>query len=85
MLDGNPGPAIAGFASENGIDVVVMGSIRRNFLQRISIGSVAEELLQRLDCDVLVLKPEGFAEQLRAELEQGGRYALWQSPFEEAV
>lgn len=73
MLDGNPGVAIAEFASANKIDVVVMGSIQRNFLQRISIGSVAEDLLQRLDCDLLVLKPDGFAERLRAELEQDGR------------
>lgn len=73
MLDGAPGPAIAGFAAENRIDVVVMGSIRRGFLERLSVGSVAEDLLQRLDCDVLVLKPEGFAERLRRELELGGR------------
>lgn len=73
VLDGVPGPAIAEFAAANRIDVVVMGSIQRNFLQRLSIGSVAESLLQRLDCDVLALKPEGFAEHLRTELEQGGR------------
>lgn len=71
MLDGIPGWAISEFAAANQIDVVVMGSIQRNFLERLSIGSVAEDLLQRLDCDVLVLKPEGFAERLRAELEKG--------------
>ena len=73
LLDGIPGWAIADFAAGNRIDVVVMGSIQRNFLERLSIGSVAEDLLQRLDCDVLVLKPDGFAERLRTELEQGGR------------
>ena len=72
LLDGIPGWAIAGFAAENRIDVVVMGSIQRNFLQRISVGSVAEDLLERLDCDVLVLKPDGFAERLRTELEHNG-------------
>ncbi|WIG54601.1 MAG: hypothetical protein OJF61_000387 [Rhodanobacteraceae bacterium] len=75
LLDGIPGWAIAEFATTNQIDVVVMGSIQRNFLQRLSIGSVAEDLLQRLDCDVLVLKPEGFAEHLRAELEGNGQTA----------
>jgi universal stress protein E len=73
LLDGIPGWALAEFAAANRIDVVVMGSIQRNFLQRLSIGSVAEDLLQRLDCDVLVLKPDGFAERLRADLEQVGR------------
>jgi universal stress protein E len=75
LLDGIPGWTIAEFVTTNQIDVVVMGSIQRNFLQRLSIGSVAEDLLQRLDCDVLVLKPQGFAERLRTELEQGGRAA----------
>ncbi|WHZ18037.1 MAG: hypothetical protein OJF55_000186 [Rhodanobacteraceae bacterium] len=69
LIDGIPGWAIPEFAAANAIDVVVMGSIQRNFLQRLSIGSVAESLLQRLDCDVLALKPEGFAEHLQAELE----------------
>ncbi len=32
LLDGIPGWAIAGFAAANRIDVVVMGSIRRNLL-----------------------------------------------------
>jgi len=72
LLDGIPGWAIAEFATVNQIDVVVMGSIQRNFLQRLSIGSVAEDLLQRLDCDVLVLKPEGFAERLRQGLQETG-------------
>lgn len=85
LLDGIPGWAIAEFAAANTIDVVVMGSIQRSFLQRLSIGSVAEDLLQRLDCDVLVLKPDGFAGRLRAELEQGSRPVLRQHPLEEAT
>lgn len=73
LLGGISGRAIAKFASAHHVDVVVMGSIQRSFLQRVSVGSVAEDLLQRLDCDVLVLKPDGFAERLRAELEYDGR------------
>lgn len=73
MLDGIPGRAIAEFAAANRIDVVVMGSVQRGFLERLSIGSVAEDLLQRLDCDVLALKPDGFAERLQTELEYSGR------------
>jgi universal stress protein E len=67
MLDGVPGLAIAEFAAANQTDVVVIGTIQRNFLQRVAIGSVAEDLLQRLDCDVLAIKPEGFAERLCRE------------------
>jgi universal stress protein E len=73
LLDGIAGPAIAEFAATRRTDVVVMGSIQRNFLQRLSIGSVAEFLLQRLECDVLTIMPTGFAERLRKDLEQGDR------------
>ena len=85
MLDGMPGPAIGEFAATNGIDLVVMGSVQRNFLQRLSIGSVAEDLLQRLDCDVLVLKPVGFPDNLRSELERDRAPAWLPSRFEEAT
>jgi len=47
-----------------------MGTVQRDFLQRLALGSVAERLLPRLDCDVLALKPESFAERLQAELER---------------
>lgn len=70
MLDGRPEQVIAEFAAQQQSDVVVMGTVQRNFLQRLALGSVAEGLLQRLDCDVLALKPEGFLEPLQAELEK---------------
>src|SRR5690348_204578 len=82
LLDGIPGWAIARYAAANRIDIVVMGSIQRNFLQRLSIGSVAEFLLQHLDCDVLALKPEGFAERLLGELEHRDRAMAGTRPVE---
>lgn len=68
MLDGRPDRSIAEFAAAHRSDVVVMGTVQRNFLQRLTLGSVAEGLLQRLNCDVLALKPEGFAQRLQTEL-----------------
>lgn len=38
-------------------DFVVMGAIARTGLERIFIGSTAERVLEKLPCDVLVLKP----------------------------
>ena len=70
MLDGHPDHQITEFAASHKHDVVVMGTVQRNFLQRMALGSVAEGLLQRLDCDVLALKPEGFREHLKADLEK---------------
>ena len=40
--------------------IVVMGAVSRSALRRIFIGSTAEAALDKLACDVLVLKPAGF-------------------------
>lgn len=44
--------------------LVVMGAIARTGLQRIFIGSTAERVLEKLPCDVLVLKPVDFRDAL---------------------
>ena len=41
-------------------DVVVMGAVSRRGLARVFVGSTAERVLDRLPCDVLVVKPAGF-------------------------
>jgi len=41
--------------------MVVMGAVSRSALRRVFIGSTAEAALDKLACDVLVLKPAGFA------------------------
>lgn len=39
-----------------GADLVVMGAIARRGLQRLFIGSTAERVLERMPCDILVVK-----------------------------
>jgi universal stress protein E len=51
-------------AQQLNADVVVMGAISRRALQRIFLGSTAEDVLEHLPCDVLVVKPINFAELL---------------------
>ena len=41
-------------------NVVIMGAVARNRLQRIFIGSTAERTLEHLPCDLLVIKPDWF-------------------------
>jgi universal stress protein E len=41
-------------------DAVVMGAVARGALRRMLIGSTAEAVLDRLPCDVLLIKPRGF-------------------------
>lgn len=40
--------------------VVVMGAVSRSVLKRFFIGSTAERVLDRLTCDILIVKPRGF-------------------------
>jgi universal stress protein E len=41
-------------------DVVVMGAISRSGLKGLFLGNTAEDVLDRLHCDLLIVKPEGF-------------------------
>lgn len=40
--------------------LVVMGAVSRSGLARLFIGNTAERVLDKLDCDILVIKPHGF-------------------------
>ena len=41
-------------------DMVVMGAVSRSALARTFLGNAAERVLDRLSCDVLVVRPRGF-------------------------
>lgn len=45
---------------EIGASAVVMGAISRSRIDRIMIGSTAERLLDELDCDVFIIKPDSM-------------------------
>jgi universal stress protein E len=45
-------------------DVMVLGGISRSGLKRVFIGSTAEDVLERLPCDALIIKPPDFASML---------------------
>jgi universal stress protein E len=51
-------------AASLGAALVVMGAVSRSRLQEVFLGSTAERVLDRLGCDVLVVKPANFAEKL---------------------
>ncbi|MCU0940788.1 MAG: universal stress protein [Burkholderiaceae bacterium] len=44
--------------------LVVMGAVSRSRLQEVFVGSTAERVLDRIGCDVLVVKPADFTEKL---------------------
>ncbi|MBS0579281.1 MAG: universal stress protein [Proteobacteria bacterium] len=46
--------------------LVVMGAVSRSAVSRLFIGNTAERVLDRLTCDVLVIKPRGFKSKVVA-------------------
>lgn len=54
-------------------NVVVMGAVSRSGLKRLLIGSTAERVLDRLTCDLLVLKPRGTRAPRTARASRGAR------------
>ncbi|HVY63353.1 MAG TPA: universal stress protein [Gammaproteobacteria bacterium] len=47
-------------AKDHAADFVVMGAVARSGLKRLFIGSTAERVLDRLPCDLVIIKPLGF-------------------------
>ena len=47
-------------AKEHAVDFVVMGAVARRGLKRLFIGSTAERVLDRLPCDLVIIKPLEF-------------------------
>jgi universal stress protein E len=51
---------LSAFARRSGAAIVVMGAVSRSGIARLFIGNAAERTLDRLSCDVLIVKPRGF-------------------------
>ncbi len=60
LIEAHPVDAITGTARRLGTAIVVMGAISRRGLKRFFIGNSAEQLLDELRCDLLVVKPARF-------------------------
>jgi nucleotide-binding universal stress UspA family protein len=54
---------IVALAAELGAELIVVGTHGRRGLARLALGSVAEHVLRRATCPVLVLSPKGHAEE----------------------
>jgi universal stress protein E len=46
-------------------DVVVMGAVSRRGLSRVFIGNTAEDVLDKIGCDILVVKTPSLAAKLK--------------------
>ena len=57
-LTGKPGPALADYAYEMGIDLVVMATHGLGGVQRAWLGSVADHLSRHLEVPLLLVRPQ---------------------------
>jgi universal stress protein A len=55
IIEGNPIDAILTVASHDGADLIVMGTHGRSGLPRLLVGSVAEGVLRKAPCPVVVI------------------------------
>lgn len=64
LIGRHPIDAVQEAARESRSDIVVMGAISRSGLKRVFIGNTAEQLLDRLTCDLLIVKPLEFVSRV---------------------
>lgn len=60
LVRGDPVVQLPRLAKKHAAAVVVMGAVSRRGLQRVFVGNTAERVIDKLGCDVLVVKPRGF-------------------------
>lgn len=65
-IKGLPEQAIPDFIEKNSIDILVMGTVARTGIYSFVIGNTAENILQKLSCSLLALKPNGFVSPVKA-------------------
>ena len=57
LIDGIVSYALPDFAAENELDVLAIGVIARSRMHDRFIGSTADRVLDRIGCDLLIVKP----------------------------
>ncbi|MCC2615712.1 universal stress protein UspE [Aestuariibacter halophilus] len=65
IREGLPEDAIPAVAKLIDAELVVIGTVGRVGISAALIGNTAEHVIDRLDCDVLALKPTGFESPIR--------------------
>ncbi|WP_343855646.1 universal stress protein UspE [Aliiglaciecola litoralis] len=60
IREGLPENVIPDVANEIDAELVIIGTVGRTGITAALIGNTAEHVIDKLDCDVLALKPDGF-------------------------
>jgi universal stress protein E len=64
VVIGEPGVAIPQLEQEMPVDLIIMGTHARIGLARLLKGNTAEQVMEKVDCDVLTVKPDDFVSPL---------------------
>jgi universal stress protein E len=60
LVDGDVRDCLPSFIQADAVDILTLGALSRSALQRILLGETALRLLEKVDCDMLIVKPPGF-------------------------
>lgn len=60
VREGLPEDVIPQVASELDAELVIIGTVGRQGISAALLGNTAEHVIDKLDCDVLAIKPQGF-------------------------
>ncbi|MCS5707911.1 universal stress protein [Candidatus Berkiella cookevillensis] len=63
---GLPDQVIPNYVLEKNIDLLIMGTVSRTGIQGFLIGNTAENVVQKINCSLLALKPNGFVSSVKA-------------------
>jgi len=67
IKEGLPEDVIQSLANELDAELVILGTVGRTGFSAALIGNTAEHVIDRLNCDVLALKPDGYVSPLDVE------------------
>ncbi len=56
VLEGNPAVELTKFAKDNGVELIVVGTLGKSGIDRLLLGSVAEKVVRIAPCPVMVIK-----------------------------
>ncbi len=65
-VKGRADKLIPQFIEDNATDILVMGTVARSGISGFIIGNTAENILQKVSCSLLALKPNGFVSPVKA-------------------
>ncbi|MDA7746647.1 universal stress protein UspE [Psychromonas sp.] len=65
LKQGLPEDVISDVAQEINAELVILGTVGRSGLGATLLGHTAEQVIDKLDCDLLALKPKGFISPIK--------------------